>query len=64
MMIQIREILLIFQITHFFFRQEIKFISTVEPCYKEVGYKKKKTSYNKVILLVPALYIYFGFVLH
>ena len=28
---------------------------TVEPHYKEVGYNK--TSYNKVILLVPALYI-------
>ena len=29
---------------------------TVEPRYKEVGYKKKN-SYNKVILLVPALNI-------
>ena len=28
---------------------------SVEPPYKEVGYNK--TSYNKVILLVPALYM-------
>ena len=28
---------------------------TVEPRYKQVGYNKP--SYNKVILLVPALYI-------
>ena len=32
---------------------------TVEPRYKEVGYNKP--SYNKVILLVPALYIYIFF---
>ena len=31
---------------------------TVEPRYKEVGYVTKP-SYNKVILLVPALYIFF-----
>ena len=30
---------------------------TVEPCYKEVGYITKIPSYNKLILLVPALYI-------
>ena len=43
------EILLIFQIMHFFFHvkpvsvcQEIKFISTVEPRYKEVGYSKNR----------------------
>ena len=33
--------------------------NTVEPRYKEVGYNKP--SYNKVILLVPALYIYIYF---
>ena len=31
-------------------------LSTVEPRYKEVGYNKSLL-YNKVILLVPALYI-------
>ena len=31
---------------------------TVEPHYDEVGYITK-SSYNKVILLVPALYIFF-----
>ena len=31
------------------------YATTVEPRYKEVGYNKP--SYNKVILLVPALYI-------
>ena len=34
--------------------------NTVEPRYKEVGYITKP-SYNKVILLVPALYISFVF---
>ena len=36
-------------------RLHTKFCSTVEPRYKEVGYNK--TRYNKVILMVPALYI-------
>ena len=30
---------------------------TVEPRYKEVGYYITKPSHNKVILLVPAVYI-------
>ena len=34
------------------------FLNTVEPHYKEVGYKIPFI-YNKVILLVPALYISF-----
>ena len=38
------------------FFQSMRFHSTMEPRYKEVGYNKTLL-YNKVILLVPALYI-------